>query len=51
MSNFTETFVAVVAGLTAYYLVESLFYEVKARINGRNFIKFVEDEEDEYWDR
>ena len=51
MSNFTETFVAVVAGLTAYYLFEALFYEVKARINGRRFINFVEDHEDEHWDK
>ena len=51
MSNFTETFVASIAGITVFYLLEALYYEVKARINGRNFIKFVEDEEDEYWDK
>jgi len=51
MSNFTETFVAALAGITVFYLLESLYYEVKARINGRNFINFVEDLEDEAWDR
>jgi hypothetical protein len=51
MSNFTETFVATLAGITVFYLLESLYYEVKARINGRNFINFVEDLEDEAWDR
>ena len=51
MSNFIETFVAVIAGLTVYYLVEALWYEVKARINGRKFINFIEDQEDETWDR
>jgi len=51
MSNFTETFVAALAGITVFYLLEALYYEVKARINGHNFIKFVEDLEDETWDR
>ena len=51
MSNFTETFVAAFAGITVFYLVESLYYEVKARINGHNFINYVEDLEDEAWDR
>jgi hypothetical protein len=51
MSNFTETFVASLAGITVFYLLEALYYEVKARINGNNFIKYVEDLEDETWDR
>jgi hypothetical protein len=51
MSNFTETFVASLAGITVFYLLDAMIYEVKARINGNNFIKFVEDQEDEYWDK
>ena len=51
MSNFTETFVAALAGITVFYLLKSLYYEVKARINGCNFIDYVEDLEDGYWDR
>jgi hypothetical protein len=51
MSSFIETFFASLAGITVFYLLESLYYEVKARINGRNFINFVEDLEDEMWDR
>jgi len=51
MSNFTETFIASLAGITVFYLLEALYYEVKARINGNNFIKYVEDLEDETWDR
>lgn len=51
MSNFLETFVASLAGITVFYLLEALYYEVKARINGRKFINFVEDLEDETWDR
>lgn len=51
MSNFTETFVASIAGITVFYLLEALYYEVKARIAGRNFINFMEDLEDEAWDK
>jgi hypothetical protein len=51
MSNFLETFVASLAGITVFYLLEALYYDVKARINGRRFINFVEDLEDETWDR
>ena len=51
MSNFLETALATLAGITVFYLLESLYYEVKARINGRNFVNYIEDLEDEYWDR
>ena len=51
MSNFTETFLASLAGIAVFYLLEALYYEVKARIRGNQFIKFLEDEEDENWDK
>ena len=51
MSNFLEMALATLAGITVFYLLESLYYEVKARINGRNFVNYIEDLEDEYWDR
>jgi hypothetical protein len=51
MSNFFETVLATLAGIAVYYLLEGLYYEVKARINGNRFIKYVEDLEDENWDR
>ncbi len=51
MSNFVETLVAAIAGITVFYLLEALYYEAKARINGRKFINFIEDLEDETWDR
>lgn len=50
MSNFTEAFLAALAGISAYYLLETLYYEVKSRLNGRRFIRYVEDLEDEVWD-
>lgn len=51
MSNFIEMALATLAGITVFYLLEGLYYDVKARINGRKFINFVEDLEDETWDR
>lgn len=51
MSNFLETFLASITGISVFYLLEALYYDVKARIKGRNFINFIEDLEDEYWDK
>jgi hypothetical protein len=51
MSNFLETFLASLAGIAAFYLVESLYYEAKARIRGRQYVNFFEDLEDEAWDK
>jgi hypothetical protein len=51
MSSFIEASLATLVGITVFYLLESLYYEVKARINGRNFVNYVEDLEDEMWDR
>jgi len=50
MSNFTETVLATLTGIAVYYLLEGLFYEIKARIRGNQYIKFLEDEEDEFLD-
>lgn len=50
MSNFFETFLASLAGIATYYLVETLYYEVKARIRGRQWVNWVEDLEDDHWD-
>jgi len=51
MSNFTETFLASLAGISVFYLLETLYYEAKAYVQGIQYIKFLEDEEDEYWDK
>jgi len=51
MSNFFETFLASLAGIAVFYLLEGLYYEVKARIRGNQYVKFLEDVEDEYWDK
>ena len=51
MSNFFETVLATLAGIAAYYLIEGLYYEARARIRGNQYIKFLEDQEDELWDK
>jgi hypothetical protein len=51
MSNFFETFVAALAGITVFYLVEAIYYEVKARVNGHRFSNLIEELEDEFWDK
>jgi hypothetical protein len=50
MSNLLTAFVASLAGIAAFYLLEGLYYEAKARYNGNQYIKFLEDIEDEHWD-
>jgi hypothetical protein len=51
MSNFFETFLATLAGIAVFYLLEGLYYEVKARIRGNQYVRFLEDVEDEFWDK
>ena len=50
MSNFLETFVASLAGITVFYLLEAVYYEVKARIRGRQYTNFLDELEEETWD-
>lgn len=50
MSNFFAAFLGSLAGTSVYYLAEALYYEIKARIRGNQYIKFLEDVEDEFWD-
>jgi hypothetical protein len=42
MSNFLETTLAATIGVTVFYLLESIYYDIKARIRGR--------EHDDFWD-
>ena len=51
MSNsFIETILGSAVGIGLYYLLEGVFYEVKYRIAGKQYERFVEDYEDEHWD-
>ena len=51
MSNSFPTLVlATVTGLLVYYILESLFFEAKAYIDGRRYERFMDDYEDDHWD-
>jgi len=50
MSNFFETFLASLAGIAVFYLLEGLYYEVKHRLAGKQYEEFLEDLEDETWE-
>jgi hypothetical protein len=47
MSNLLETFVASLAGITTFYLLEAVYYDIKARIRGKQYTRWLEDLEDE----
>ena len=50
MSSFIETASAALAGVGAFYLLEALYYEIKARIVGNQVQAFLDDWEEEHWD-
>jgi hypothetical protein len=47
MSNFFETFAASLLGIGAFYLVEAVYYDIKARIRGKQYTLFLEELEEE----
>ena len=47
MSNFVETYLAAGLGVATFYLLEAVYYEIKARIRGKQYEDFfLELEED-----
>jgi hypothetical protein len=48
MSNFIEVALASLTGITVFYLLEGLYYEVKARIRGKQYTDWLEELEEEY---
>jgi hypothetical protein len=48
MSNFIEVALASLTGITVFYLLEAVYYEVKARIRGKEYTKWLEELEEEY---
>ena len=49
MSNsFLEGFLASLAGITSFYLLEAVYYDIKARIKGKQYEKFFEELEEEF---
>ena len=47
MSNFFATFVAALAGITVFYLLEAVYYEVKARYLGKQYTDYIDHLEEE----
>jgi hypothetical protein len=47
MSNFLEVALASLTGITVFYLLEGLFYEVKARIRGKQYTDWLDELEEE----
>ena len=50
MSNFIEVALASLTGITVFYLLEAGYYEVKARIRGKQYTKWLEELEEEVQD-
>ena len=48
MSNFLETFLATLAGIASFYLLEAVYYDIKARIRGKQYTLWLEELEEEY---
>ena len=47
MSNFLETFLAALAGIGAFYLLEAVYYDIKARIRGKQYTNWLDEAEEE----
>ena len=50
MSNFIEVALASLTGITVFYLLEAVYYEIKARIRGKEYTDFLESLEEEIQD-
>jgi hypothetical protein len=49
MSNFIEVALASLTGITVFYALEAAYYDVKARIRGRQYTQWLEElEEDNF---
>ncbi len=47
MSNFLETALASLTGIFVFYALEAAYYDVKARIRGRQYTLWLEELEEE----
>jgi hypothetical protein len=47
MSNFLEVALASLTGITVFYVLEALYYEVKARIRGKQYTDWLDEVEEE----
>jgi hypothetical protein len=47
MSNFLEVALGSLVGITVFYVLEAAYYEIKARIRGRQYELWLEELEEE----
>jgi hypothetical protein len=47
MSNFIEVALASLTGITVFYVLEAVYYDIKARIRGRQYTLWLEELEEE----
>jgi hypothetical protein len=47
MSNFIEVALASLTGITVFYVLEAAYYDIKARIRGKQYTLWLEELEEE----
>ena len=47
MSNFLEVALASLVGITVFYALEAVYYDIKARIRGKQYTDWLEELEEE----
>lgn len=51
MSNsFIQLWLATLAGAATFYIIQEIYFEIKARIRGRKYSKFLEEFEEDIWE-
>ena len=50
MSNFLEVALGSLTGITAFYLLEAVYYDIKARIRGKQYTEWLESLEEDSLD-
>jgi len=48
MSNFLEVALASLTGITVFYVLEAVYYDIKARIRGKQYTDWLEQLEEEH---
>jgi hypothetical protein len=48
MSNFLEVALGSLVGITVFYALEAAYYDIKARIRGKQYTLWLEELEEEY---
>jgi hypothetical protein len=48
MSNFLEVALASLTGITVFYVLEAAYYDIKARIRGKQYTEWLEELEEEH---